>query len=245
MNDIHPSVVVGEETVIGSFTVVMENVSIGNNCQIGCGVIIHEDTIIGDDVRIDDHAVVGKKPMRAANSIFSLEELPAAIISEKTIIGTGSIVYRGCYLDREVLVADLATLRENVKIGRKTIIGRGAAIENFCTVGSNCKLETNVYITAYSILGDYVFVAPGVVTSNDNYAGRSKERFGKFKGITIKDGGRIGAQATVLPGRTIEEDGLAAAGAVVTKDIPAKTIVAGNPAREMKQVPENQLLRNQ
>lgn len=146
---------------------------------------------------------------------------------------------------RKTLIADLAVIREDVTIGNRTIIGKGATIENFCKVGSNCKIQTNVYLTAYSEIEDYVFMAPCVVTSNDNYAARSKERFNHFKGVTIKKGGRIGAGAVVLPGKVINEDGFAAAGSVVTKDVENATIVVGSPAKKFKDVPEDQLLKNQ
>jgi len=112
-------------------------------------------------------------------------------------------------------------------------------------VGSNCKIQTNVYLTAYSTVEDYVFIAPCVVTSNDNYAARSKERFGKFKGITIKNGGRLGAGAVVLPGKIVEEEGFAAAGSLVTKDVPARKVVVGSPAKVLRDVPGDQLLENQ
>jgi hypothetical protein len=74
-------------------------------------------------------------------------------------------------------------------------------------IGRYCKLESECYITAYSTLEDRVFVAPGVVTSNDNYVGRTAERFKHFKGVRVKKGGRIGAGSIVLPGITIGEDG--------------------------------------
>jgi acetyltransferase-like isoleucine patch superfamily enzyme len=66
-----------------------------------------------------------------------------------------------------------------------------------------------------------------------------------FRGVTIKRGGRVGAQATILPGRFIHEDGFVAAGSVVTKDVEERKIVAGNPAKVLRDVPEDQLLRNQ
>ena len=78
-------------------------------------------------------------------------------------------------------------------------------------IGRYCKLETESYITAYSTLEDRVFVAPGVVTTNDNFVGRTKERFEHFKGVTVRRGGRIGAGATVLPGKDVGEDALVAA----------------------------------
>ena len=237
---------VGVKVSFGKFVVIEDDVFIGSNCVIGHNVVIHKGTIVGDNVRIDDNTVIGKKPMRAINSIFKDEkELPPAKISNGVLIGAGVIIYCGSEIGDDTLVADLSTIRENVKIGSRTIIGRGVAVENFCNIGNNCKLETNVYLTAYSEVEDNVFMAPGIVTSNDNFAARSKERFSQFKGVTIKKGGRVGAQATILPGRTIEEDGFAAAGSVVTKDVKRGTIVAGNPAKFLREVPENQLLENQ
>jgi UDP-2-acetamido-3-amino-2,3-dideoxy-glucuronate N-acetyltransferase len=243
---IDSSAVLGERTRIGEFCVIAKDVRIGKACRIGNHVTIHEDSQIGDSVRIDDNAVIGKQPMRAANSAVTKDqELPPAVIGNDCILGTNTVIYRGCTLGEKVLVADQATIRENVEIGEFTIVGRGAAVENFCKIGKRCKLETNVYITAYSELEDYVFVAPCVATSNDNFVGRTKERFKHFKGVIVKRGGRIGVNATILPGKTIGEDTLVAAGAVVTQDTPPRKIVLGSPAKPFKDVPEEQLLENQ
>lgn len=246
MNYIADTANIGQNVTVGRFVVVEDDVVIGDNCILGHNVVIHKGSIIGSNVRIDDNTVIGKKPMRGVNSIFKDEkELPPARIGNGCLIGAGVIIYCGCEIGENTLAADLSTIRENVTIGSKTIIGRGVAVENFCRVGSNCKLETNVYLTAYSEVEDYVFIAPGVVTSNDNFAARSKERYKHFKGVTIKKGGRVGAQATILPGKVIHEDSFVAAGSVVTKDVEGAKIVAGNPARILKDVPEDQLLKNQ
>jgi acetyltransferase-like isoleucine patch superfamily enzyme len=239
--------VVGKNVTFGYFVVVEDDAVIGDNCIISNNVVIHRGTTIGSDVRIDDNAIIGKQPMRAANSIFKDDGKPMkpAVIENGCLIGASAIVYAGSHINEKSLVADLAVIRENVTIGQKTIIGKGATIENYCSIGCNCKIQTNAYITAYSTIEDYVFIAPCVVTSNDNYAARSKKRFGNFKGITVKNGGRIGAGAVVLPGKTIEEDGFAAAGSLVTKDVEKENIVAGNPARYFRKVPEDQLLKNQ
>ncbi len=233
----------GKDVEIGNFCTIGPDVVIGNGTRIGNNVTVHAGTIIGQGVRIDDNTVVGKLPMRAATSANPpADDLQPARIGNGCIIGAGAVLYRGCHIDDECLVADLATIREHVRVGKRTIVGRNVAIENHCRVGSYCKLETNAYITAWSELGDHVFVAPGVVTSNDNFAGRSQERFKHFKGVTVEYGGRIGANATILPGCTIEEQGFAAAGAVVTRDVPARTIVVGSPARRLRPVPAEQLL---
>lgn len=231
---------------IGQNVIIKEDVTFGENVVIGNNVIIYEGTKIGNYVIIQDNAVIGKQPTRAKNSILpEVKKLPPAVIGSGVTIGTSSIIYANAELADDVFVADLATVRERVKIGEKTIVGRGVSVENDCTVGKKCKLETNCYITAYSTLGDYVFVAPCVVTTNDNYMARSKERFDKFKGVTIKTGGRVGANTTILPGKVIEEDGTVAAGSIVSKDVPKEKLVVGTPARVLREVPENQLLKNQ
>jgi serine O-acetyltransferase len=243
---IDSSSIIGEGTDIGHFAVIGKNVNIGSECVIGSHVVIHDDTILGDHIRVDDHSIIGKNPMRAALSATTSDnELPPCRISDECIIGSSAVVYRGSTLGKHVLVADLATVRENVTIGEFTIVGRGVAVENCCTIGRYCKLETNVYITAHSELADRVFVAPCVATSNDNFVGRTEKRFDLYKGVIAEKGARIGVNATILPGKTIGADALVGAGALVTKDAPAKTIVIGNPAKCQRAVQEEQLLENQ
>lgn len=246
MNYIHENAKIACNVKIGRFTVIEEDVEIGENSVVGNNVTIYKGSKIGKNTRIDDNTVIGKQPMKAVTSATSDDKVqPPCILGENLIIGTSVVIYAGCVIGNKCLVADLATIRENVRVGDKTIVGRGVTIENFCTVGSYCKLESNCYITAYSALEDYVFVAPGVMTSNDNYAGRDQERHKHFKGVTVKRGGRIGVQATILPGKTIEEDGMVGAGCVLTKDVEKGMIVTGNPGSVRGKVKVSQLLENQ
>lgn len=236
----------GKDVSIGYNSFLGKNVVVGDGCKIGCGVIIHDDTRIGSNVRIDDNAVLGKTPMKAANTAVTKDQqLPPLEINDDCIIGTSVIIYRGARIGKKVLVADLSSVRENVEVGDYTIIGRGVSIENLCKIGRYCKIETNVYITAYSVIEDRVFVAPCVATSNDNYIGRTEERFKHFKGVTIRKGGRVGVGAVILPGKEIGEDALIAAGALLTGDAKPRVIVAGVPAKPLRDVPPEQLLENQ
>ena len=236
----------GKGTELGSFVVIGKHVCIGEGCHIGSNVVIHQNTTIGNSVHIADNTVIGKQPMRAKRSIFSeAEDLPGASIGDECIIGALVVIYSGSQIDHHVFIADGAAIRENVIVGENTIVGRAVTIENLCTIGKKCKLETGSYITAYSTLEDYCFIAPMVTTSNDNFLGRTEERFKHFKGVTVKLGGRIGANATILPGKVIGRDAVVGAGSVVTHDVPDYTVVVGIPAKKFASTPEEQLLKNQ
>lgn len=244
---ISSTALVSDDLHIGELCVIEDDVVIGSGCVIGHHVVIRQGSIIGDNVRIDDFACIGKHPMKAVNSAVTKDDitLEPSEIGDESIIGTGAVIYCGAKISQGVLIADLACVRENVTIGVKTIIGKGATIENECSVGSMVKIQTNAYITAYSTIEDDCFIAPCAVTSNDNYAGRGSRRFNEFKGITMKRGSRLGAGTVVLPAKTIQEEGFVGAGAVVTHDVSARTVVVGNPARKLCDVSQEQLLKNQ
>lgn len=243
---IAPSAKIGNNFSIGNFSVIEEYVRIGDDCIIGHNVVIHEGTKLGNGVRIDDNTVIGKKPLRSKRSAFLYnKKYPPAVIGNEVLIGAQVAIYIGCEIGDDVLIADSAAVREEVKIGKFTIVGRSCTVENFVTIGKHCKLETNSYITAYSLLEDYIFVAPGVVTTNDNFMGRGEKRFDYFKGVTVRKGGRLGGGCVILPGIEIGEDAVVAAGSVVTKNVPPKVIVAGIPAKYFMDTPKDQLLENQ
>jgi len=133
-------------------------------------------------------------------------------------------------------------VRERVTVGDDVVIGRGALVENDVTIGARTRIQANAYITAYSELEEDVFVAPCVVTTNDNFMGRTEERHALMKGPTIRRGARIGGGAVLLPGVEIGEEAFVGAGAVVLRDVPPRAVVVGNPARQIREVPPEELL---
>ena len=243
---IDPSAKIGSNFSVGHFCVIEKDVVIGDDAVLGHNVVIREGTRIGNSAVIGDNSVIGKQPLRSKRSVFKTgNEYAPASLGNECLIGAHVVVYVGTEIANNVLIADSAAVREDVKVGEYTIIGRCCTVENLTTIGRKCKLETNCYITAYSVIEDFCFIAPGVVTTNDNFLGRTEERFKHFKGITVKKGGRVGVNATVLPGVTIGEDALVAAGALVTRNVPPRKIVAGVPAKVFRDVPPEQWLENQ
>jgi len=242
---IHPSAQIGEGTQIGHFATILEGVVVGKGGQIGNGVGIHPHTRIGDRVRIDDHSVLGKSPKSAPASILKLSsEYPRLEIGDEVFVGAHSIIYVGAQLADRVFVADLASIREDVVLEEGVIVGRGVTIENRCRVGEYTKIETEAYVTAYTIIEERCFIAPMVCMSNDNYLGRTEERFQHMKGPLIKRGARIGANVVLLPGVVIGEEAVVGAGSVVTKEVPAYETWVGAPARLFRKTKPEQLLRN-
>ncbi len=244
--NIHASALVAEKLQCGQNVVIGPNVTIGADCVFGHGVVIHADTRIGSGVRIDDNTVIGKLPMRSPiSAVTRIVELDPCSIEDGCLIGALVVIYRGARICAGAMIADQASVREQATIGRSTIIGRGVAVENKVEIGERCKIETGAYITALSSIADACFVAPEVTFTNDQFLGRTRERFLHHKGVTMLKGARIGANATILPGLILGEDALVAAGSIVTRDVPARTTVLGSPARILRPVPVEQLLENQ
>jgi len=213
--------------------------------EIAPTAVVYPGTVLGRNCKVGDGAVVGKQPTLSPRSTTKREHLPPAVIGEGTVVSTGAIVFAGTTLGARVIVGDQACVRERVDIGDDVVIGRGVLIENDSSIGEYTKIQANAYITNYSTLEDHVFVAPGVQTTNDNYMGRTEKRHAEMKGPTIRRGARVGGGAVLCPAVVIGEEAFVGAGAVVIRNVPAKKVVVGNPARVLRDVPEDELLENQ
>jgi len=203
---------------------------------------VYPGTILGEGVKVMENAVVGKQPALSPRSTAKGGPLPPAEIGDGTIVSTGAIVFAGSRIGARVILGDQSCVRERVTIADDVVFGRGSLVENDTTIGAMTRIQAEVYITAYSTLEEHVFVAPGVVTTNDNFMGRTERRRELMKGPTIRRAARIGGGAVLCPGIEIGEEAFVGAGAVVTKDVPARVIVVGNPARVLREVPDDELL---
>jgi acetyltransferase-like isoleucine patch superfamily enzyme len=204
--------------------------------------IVFPGTRLGEGVQILDYAVVGKQPTLSPRSTASREELPPLELGAGTIVSTGAVVFAGTRIGERVIVGDQACVRERCELGDDVVVGRGSLVENDTTIGARTKIQADAYVTAYSTLEEDVFIAPRVITTNDNFMGRTEQRHALRRGPTIGRGARIGGGAVLLPGIEIGEEAFVGAGAVVLEDVAPRAVVVGNPARQIREVPDDELL---
>jgi acetyltransferase-like isoleucine patch superfamily enzyme len=207
--------------------------------------IVYPGTVLGDGVKVLEYAVVGKQPSLSPRSTAKRDPLEPTEIGDGTIVSTGAVVFAGTKVGARVILGDQSCVRERVVVGDDVVIGRGSLVENDTTIGAMTKIQAEAYITAYSTLEEHVFIAPCVVTTNDDFMGRTERRKALVKGPTIRRGARIGGGAILLPGVEIGEEAFVGAGAVVTKPVEPRMLVVGSPARVMRPVAEDELLENQ
>jgi UDP-2-acetamido-3-amino-2,3-dideoxy-glucuronate N-acetyltransferase len=153
------------------------------------------------------------------------------IISDDARIGTGT------------RIGNFVFIRSNTVIGDGCLIGSYVDIEGDVTIGNFVSLQSGCYLTRGVIIEDEVFCGPRIVTLNDKqicYRRPSLEF--QRRAPRILRAARVGGGSTLCPGVTIGENALVAAGSVVVHDVPDGTIVAGNPARVIGSVPEDQII---
>jgi acetyltransferase-like isoleucine patch superfamily enzyme len=132
------------------------------------------------------------------------------------------------------------------EIGDETKIGAFVEIQKNATVGRRCKISSHTFICEGVTIEDNVFIGHGVMFVNDMYPRATAaggdlqtEQDWKVEKTLVKQGASIGTGVTVLANVTIGEEAIVGAGAVVTRDVPPRTIVAGNPARVLRSISPN------
>jgi acetyltransferase-like isoleucine patch superfamily enzyme len=236
------NVSIGADCDLGIRAVIHDNVMIGEGVVLGANVVIHAGTIVGDGCRIADNVVLGKPVYLSKSSTAKRGELPPLNLGAGTTVGAGTVVCAGTSVGPNSLLGDQVSVRERCTLGERVIVGRGTCVENDTTIGDRTKIQSNAYITAYMTIEQDVFIAPCVMTTNDNFMGRTEQRFEMIGGPTIRRGARVGGGCVLLPNVVIGEEAFIGAGAVVTRDAPAGKVLVGTPARVLRDVPVEELL---
>jgi acetyltransferase-like isoleucine patch superfamily enzyme len=229
--------VLGADVMIGPFAVIGAGVRLGDGVRVGAHAVIHPGTVVLAGAEVQDHAVLGKPPKLARHSRARSVPPEPLEVGEGAVVCCAAIVFAGARIGAGAIVGDQAYVRERATLGAGTVVGRGSAVDNDVVVGARVRVQTDVYLTAHSVIEDDVFVGPGVLTTNDSTMARHGDDF-ELQGATLRRACRIGGGVVLTPGTEVGEEAFVAAGAVVTKDVPARSVVMGVPARVVRDVPD-------
>src|SRR5919202_1371963 len=128
-----------------------------------------------------------------------------------------------------------------VTVCANAVVYAGSAVDNDVMIGARCKIQSNVYVTAFSVVEDDVFIGPGASMTNDDTMSRHAPG-DALRAPTLRRACRIGGGAVLVPGVEVGEEAFVAAGAVVTKDVPPRAFMVGVPARQVREVRDDELL---
>lgn len=141
-------------------------------------------------------------------------------------------------IGEQTRVWQYVVILDGAVIGRNCNICAQALVEGGVIIGDNVTVKSGVFLWEGTVVEDDVFIGPNATFTNDPLP-RSKMYPEQFKGITLRKGCSIGANATLLPGVTVGERAMVGAGAVVTKDVPPFAVVIGNPAKIIRVMDNN------
>lgn len=195
---------------------------------------IHTGVEFGAGCRVDDFAVVGL-PARAVPAAGGDDKsdggVPArTVFGHGAIIRTHAVVYAGNVIGARFAMGHGALMREANRVGDDASLGSHAVIEHHAVIGHRVRIHTGAFVPEYCVLEDDAWIGPRAVLTNVRFPlGRDAKLH--YEPVRVGAGAKIGANATLLPGVTVGAMALVAAGAVVTKPVPARAVVAGNPAR--------------
>ncbi len=192
---------------------------------------------IGEGTYIGENVIIGHPGKEEVEKLLKgdLNKVDGAEVGRFCVLRANGVIYSGAKLGDRVVTGHFYMVREYTTVGEGTLIGSGVIIDDHVSIGKNVSIQSRVYIPTGSVIEDDVFLGPGAVLTNDKRMGR---RGWKLEPVTVKRGARVGAGSVLLPGVTVGENAVVGAGAVVVKDVPDGAVVVGNPARVIKEVPE-------
>jgi acetyltransferase-like isoleucine patch superfamily enzyme len=223
--------------------IIHEGVRIGAGTRIGSGAVIHAGTEVGENCLVEDCAVLGKRPRLREGSSAAGTQIGPLVIGDGVTVCCGAVVYAGANIGERVIIGDQTQVREGSSIGARTVVGRASCVDFGARVGARVLIQTAVYVTGGSVVEDDVFLGPGVCTTNDSAMGRHPAGE-PLKGPTFRRACRVGGGVVLVPGVEIGEEAFVAAGALVTKDVAARDVVMGVPARVVRQVPDEDVIEH-
>jgi len=205
---------------------------LGKRVLVGPGVRVFGPTVIGDNSRLDGLVVIGYPVRRKLLEAESLSNEALDALSDGATIGcdcllrSSTVVYERVRIGDRVETGHYVLVREETVIGDGVRIGSGTVIDGRVEIGAGTVIQSQVYLPPGTKIGSNVFIGPRAVFTNDRYPPSKR-----LEGVIVEDEAVIGANATIVAGVRIGRRAVVAAGAVVTKDVPPETVVAGVPAK--------------
>jgi len=196
------------------------------------GVKVHPTAIVGPNVDlgagsvVGEYVILGRAPRGRKEGELPLRIGPGAVIRPFTTI------YAGTTIGARLQTGQGASIREDNVIGDDVSIGTHATLEFGNRLGSRIRVHTGCFLELTTIEDD-VFLGPHVVFTDDPHP-RCPAYLDCVRGGVVRKAARIGANSTILPGVEIGADALVGAGSVVRKAVAPRSVVAGNPAVEIK-----------
>jgi acetyltransferase-like isoleucine patch superfamily enzyme len=223
----------GQNVALSADAVLGLGITIGNNVTIYPGVRI------ADGCTIFDGAVLGRPPQSAGNTTRPLHRpLRPLTIGPGTIVGANAVVYAGSCIGARVLIGDLATLREGCDVAEQVVLGRGVLVMYETIIGARSRIIDGAILTGNMLVEADVFIGPGVRTTNDNDVYLKRFGLAPFgvRGPVIRRFALIGTGANLAAGVEVGMGAIVAPSAMVTRDVPAWIVVAGVPARPVREI---------
>jgi len=192
---------------------------------------LYDNVLLGPGWTIEDFCIVGTPPRGARDGEVQ------TVIGDNAVIRSHTVIYAGNVIGRNFQTGNKVNIRESNRIGDNVSIGTLSVVEHHVEIANGVRIHTQAFIPEFSTLEEGCWIGPNVVLTNAKYP-LSPGVKDQLAGPVIRRGAKIGANVTILPGVTIGENALVGAGAVVAKDVPAGAVVAGNPARVIRQITE-------
>lgn len=181
------------------------------------------------ELRFEAEGDVTVQPGATVGLVYA-EGCGPARLTGPAVVRSGTVIYADVVIGGHFHSGHNALIREHTEIGRHVVVGTNTVIEGRVKIGDFVKIESNCYIPTHTIIGSRVFLGPNVVLTNDRYPLRKRDAY-KPEGPVIEDNVSLGAGAVVLPGVRVGAGSFVAAGAVVTRDVPARSLVRGVPGK--------------
>ncbi len=197
---------------------------LGNNVRIGDNTAIYDNVEIGDDSTICNDSVIGE-PLEAYYHDPGYNN-PVTVIGAGSLVRSHAIIYAGCTIGPRFSSGHRVTIRENTSIGEHCSIGTLSDIQGKVKIGRYCRLHSNVHIAQGCSMGDFVFLYPFSVMTNDPFPPSTD-----IKGGYIGNYSQVGVHAVVLSGIQVGENCLIGANSVVSRNVPDYSLAMGDPVK--------------